>query len=330
MDEIALRDEEGDPPAHLAGELSGRDVNEDILDPRGSAEASDTAENTASARSGFLNDVTQLYLNEIGANPLLSAAEELILARAVRADDFAARQKMIESNLRLVVNIAKHYLNRGIPIEDLIEEGNLGLIHALEKFDPERGFRFSTYATWWIRQSIERVIMNQSRTIRLPVHVVKELNLVLRALRHLDEDGPHSAHRCAEEVAHLLDKPVEEIHRILAFNEGTTSLDAPLDIDPELSVFDAISADPSAGPENQLQHVETERLVGAWVAQLSGNQRYVLERRYGLNGCEVFTLEQLALDLGLTRERVRQIQIEALNKLRKKLTRNGVTMDGLI
>ena len=330
MSEIVLPDEESDQPARVADELSTADAEEGILDPETTPEVSESAESAASARSGFLNDVTQLYLNDIGANPLLSAAEELTLARAVRTGDFAARQKMIESNLRLVVNIAKHYLNRGIPIEDLIEEGNLGLIHALEKFDPERGFRFSTYATWWIRQGIERVIMNQSRTIRLPVHVVKELNLVLRALRRLDEDGPHSAHKCAEEVAHLLDKPVEEIRRILALNEGTASLDAPLDIDPELSVFDAISSDPGNGPEDLLQHAETERLVGAWVAQLSGNQRYVLERRYGLNGCEVFTLEQLALDLGLTRERVRQIQIEALNKLRKKLTRYGVTMDGLI
>ncbi|MFA7268741.1 MAG: RNA polymerase sigma factor RpoS [Sterolibacterium sp.] len=332
MSEAAIPDEESErSSSRQMDEPSSRDAGEDILDPIEPAEAADTPASTAtSARSGFLNDVTQLYLNDIGANPLLSAEEELALARAVCSGNFAARQKMIESNLRLVVNIAKHYLNRGIPIEDLIEEGNLGLIHALEKFDPERGFRFSTYATWWIRQGIERVIMNQSRTIRLPVHVVKELNLVLRALRHLDEDGPHSAHNCAEDVARLLDKPVEEIHRILALSEGTASLDAPLDIDPELSVFDAISADPSVGPESQLQHAETERLVSTWVAQLSGNQRYVLERRYGLNGCEVITLEGLATDLGLTRERVRQIQIEALNKLRKKLSRYGVTLDGLL
>ena len=321
MNEIALQEEEGDRPAHLLD--SGADG---IPDPSSFL----GIEPPVTARSEFLNDVTQLYLNDIGVNPLLSAAEELILARAVRKDDFDARQKMIESNLRLVVNIAKRYLNRGIPLEDLIEEGNLGLIHALEKFDPERGFRFSTYATWWIRQGIERVIMNQSRTIRLPVHVVKELNVVLRALRHLDDNGQHNAHKCAEEVAHLLDKPVDEIRRILALNETTASLDAPLDVDPNLTVSDAISADPSEGPESQLQHVETERLVGTWVAQLSGNQRYVLERRYGLNGCEVLTLEQLAADLGLTRERVRQIQIEALNKLRKKMSRYGVTMDGLI
>ncbi len=140
----------------------------------------------SSLDSDFLGDVTQLYLNEIGVNPLLTADEELSLSRQVREGNFLARQTMIERNLRLVVNIAKHYLNRGIPLLDLVEEGNLGLIHALEKFDPERGFRFSTYATWWIRQNIERAIMNQSRTIRLPVHVVKELNQVLRCQRQLE------------------------------------------------------------------------------------------------------------------------------------------------
>ncbi len=311
-------------------EPSNSGVAEDILDAIETPEPADAADTIDSARTGFLNDVTQLYLNDIGASPLLSAAEELALARRVCAGDFAARQKMIESNLRLVVSIAKHYLNRGIPIADLIEEGNLGLIHALEKFDPERGFRFSTYATWWIRQNIERAIMNQSRTIRLPVHVVKELNLVLRALRCLKSDGPHPAHNYAEEVAHLLDKPIEEVRHILTLNEGTTSLDAPLEIDPELSISDAIAADPSGNPEYLLQHVETGQRVAEWVAQLSDKQRYVLERRYGLNGCETFTLEQLAVDLDLTRERVRQIQIEALGKLRKKLSRDGVTKAGFL
>ncbi len=316
--------------ASLLVEASGPAVMEDILDAIEPPESADPADAIDSARTGFLNDVTQLYLNDIGASPLLTAVEELTLARLVRAGDFSARQKMIESNLRLVVSIAKHYLNRGIPIADLIEEGNLGLIHALEKFDPERGFRFSTYATWWIRQNIERAIMNQSRTIRLPVHVVKELNLILRALRHLKSEGPHAAHDFAEEVAHLLDKPIEEIRHFLTLNEGTSSLDAPLEIDPELSISDAIAADPSGNPEYLFQHVEAGERVAEWVAQLSDKQRYVLERRYGLNGCETFTLEQLAIDLDLTRERVRQIQIEALGKLRKKLSREGVTKAGFL
>ena len=283
-----------------------------------------------SPQTEFLNDVTQIYLNEIGVHPLLSADQELALARRVAAGDFSARQKMIESNLRLVVSIAKRYLNRGIPIADLIEEGNLGLIHALEKYDPERGFRFSTYATWWIRQNIERSIMNQSRTIRLPVHVVKELNLVLRALRHIEASNEPVACGGTEEVARRLDKSVQEVRAILALNEHTTSLDAPLEIDNDLSVADGIADDSHDGPEDQFEQAEVGQLVAAWMGQLSANQRYVIERRYGLNNCEVDTLERIAANLGLTRERVRQIQIEALSKLRRQLSRDGMTRDSLL
>jgi RNA polymerase nonessential primary-like sigma factor len=323
-----------------SGDLPDMEAEADVIDSarEKSLEVETFPAIADNARNDFLNDVTQLYLDDIGVNPLLTAKEELALSRSVVAGDFAARQKMIVSNLRLVVSIAKRYLNRGIPIADLIEEGNLGLIHALEKFDPERGFRFSTYATWWIRQNIERSIMNQSRTIRLPVHIVKELNIVLRALRHLEAEGSQTTSRrvgrnggygggSAEEVARLIDKPVEEVRLILSLNEGTASLDAPLDIDPELSVADAVAADPGSSPENHYQHTETGQQVGEWVAQLSSKQRYVLERRYGLNGCDIMTLEELACDLELTRERVRQIQVEALGKLRKKLVRDGVTKD---
>lgn len=187
----------------------------------------------------LLEDVTQLYLSEIGAKPLLTAEEELATTRLVRAGDFAARQRMIEHNLRLVVNIAKHYLNRGIPLLDLIEEGNLGLIHALEKFDPERGFRFSTYATWWIRQNIERGIMNQSRTIRLPVHIVKEINVVLRAMRHLE--SAEKRETTVERVALLIDRTVDDVRRILSLNEHIASLDAPLEIDPNHTIAEVIA-----------------------------------------------------------------------------------------
>jgi RNA polymerase nonessential primary-like sigma factor len=278
----------------------------------------------------FLDDVTQIYLNDIGATHLLTPQEELKLARLTRDGDFAARQKMIEANLRLVVSVAKHYQHRGVPLDDLIEEGNLGLIHALEKFDPERGFRFSTYATWWIRQNIERAIMNQARTIRLPVHVVKELNVILRALRHIDEtaDGDHYGE--VEAVARLLHKPAEEIRRILRAGERIASLDAPLDIDPELSVADAVADDGAAPPDAQIEHEEIARHVREWVDDLSDKQRRVIRRRYGLAGEEAHTLEELARDLGVTRERIRQIQLEALVQLRRRLLRDGMEKDALL
>jgi len=276
----------------------------------------------------LLEDVTQLYLNEIGAKPLLTPAEEVATARLLRAGDFAARQKMIEHNLRLVVNIAKRYLNRGIPLLDLIEEGNLGLIHALEKFDPERGFRFSTYATWWIRQSIERGIMNQSRTIRLPVHVVKEINIVLRAMRHLESADRREL--TVERVAALIDKSPAEVRHILSLNEHIASLDAPLEIDPTLTMAEMIADDGNGDPESLLQSSEIGSLLDGWLAQLSERQRLIVERRYGLNGVDVATLDVIAIDLGLTRERVRQIQIEGLDRLRKIIKRGNITRDSLL
>ncbi|WP_153111435.1 RNA polymerase sigma factor RpoS [Propionivibrio limicola] len=276
----------------------------------------------------LLNDVTQHYLNEIGAKPLFTPQEEFQWACRARDGEFVARQKMIEHNLRLVVNIAKHYLNRGIPLLDLIEEGNLGLIHAIEKFDPDRGFRFSTYATWWIRQSIERAIMNQSRTIRLPVHVVKEINIVLRAFRHLEMSSGRDIR--LEQIAHLIDRPVADVRRALELNEHIASLDAPLEIDPNHTIADAIADDNAIDPESLLQSNEVGDLVSHWVEQLPDKQRRVLERRYGLGGADVSTLEDVAADLNLTRERVRQIQIEALDQLRRVIKRGGVTRDNLI
>ena len=278
--------------------------------------------------SDFLGDVTQLYLNEIGANPLLTADEELSLSRKVRDGNFAARQTMIERNLRLVVNIAKHYLNRGIPLLDLVEEGNLGLIHALEKFDPERGFRFSTYATWWIRQNIDRAIMNQSRTIRLPVHVVKELNQVLRCQRQLE--AASNGDTSIEDVARRLDRSVADVRAILALNEHTASLDAPLDIDPSLSIGESLADDSADTPDVQIHDLEVGHLVRDWINQLNEKQRMVIRHRYGIDECEVQTLEELADSLELTRERVRQIQLEALGQLRRIIKRRGVSKDVLL
>jgi len=289
------------------------------------------AAESAAAEAESLSDSTQAYLHQIGLKALLTPAEELVTARLVAQGDFAARQKMIEHNLRLVVNIAKQYLNRGVPLLDLVEEGNLGLMHALEKFDPERGFRFSTYATWWIRQNVERAIMNQSRTIRLPVHVIKELNVVLRARRHLEAHAEREP--TVEDIAHFTERAPDEVRRILKHSEHTASLDAPLDIDPLLSVGESIADEQSAGPEAMLAAHEIESLVREWLAQLerkNEKHRIVIERRFGLNGQEVLTLEQLANELDLTRERVRQIQLEALGALRRLLRQRGYSKDVLL
>lgn len=274
------------------------------------------------------NDITQHYLNEIGAKPLFSRQEEYDWACRAQKGEFLARQKMVEHNLRLVVNIAKHYLNRGIPLLDLIEEGNLGLIHAIEKFDPERGFRFSTYATWWIRQNIERAIMNQSRTIRLPAHVIKEINRILRALRNFELAQGHEIP--LEQIALLIDRPIEDVRMALALNEHIASLDAPLEIDPSRSIGDTIVDENARDPESFLQSDKVGNLVMRWVEQLPENQRRVIERRYGLSGAEVGTLEEVAADLNLTRERIRQIQIEAIAQLRRVIKRGGVTSDNLL
>jgi len=273
-------------------------------------------------------DATMIYLNEIGRNSLLTAKEERSLAIRVREGDFEARQRMIICNLRLVVSIAKHYINRGLPLLDLIAEGNLGLMHALDKFEPERGFRFSTYATWWIRQNIERAIMNQSRTIRIPVHVIREMNTCQQAFRRLE--SRNGIEPSVEDVADLLDRHVDDVRYVLNLNVRMSSLDTPLDMYQSLSLGDAIPDEHTLQPEMQLHKAELEAFVQQWMDELGDKQRRVVERRFGLNGYAVHTLAKVAETLEITRERVRQIQLEALQSLRRILLRRGFSKEALI
>ncbi|WP_241971696.1 RNA polymerase sigma factor RpoS [Aliidiomarina sanyensis] len=272
-------------------------------------------------------DATQMYLSEIGFSPLLTAEEEVYFARKALKGDLKARQRMIESNLRLVVKIARRYHNRGLALLDLIEEGNLGLIRAVEKFDPERGFRFSTYATWWIRQTIERAIMNQTRTIRLPIHVVKELNIYLRAARELAQKLEHEP--TAEDIARSLEKPVDDVSKMLRLNERIASVDTPIAGDSEKGLLDIIADENEDGPEGALQDEDMrERLLG-WIDSLNAKQKEVIARRFGLLGYEPSTLEDVGREIGLTRERVRQIQVEALRRLKELMEQQGLSNESV-
>jgi RNA polymerase nonessential primary-like sigma factor len=272
-------------------------------------------------------DATQIYLSEIGFSPLLTAEEEILYARRALRGDEAARKRMIESNLRLVVKISRRYANRGLALLDLIEEGNLGLIRAVEKFDPERGFRFSTYATWWIRQTIERALMNQTRTIRLPIHVVKELNIYLRTARELSQKLDHEP--TAEEIAIELDKPVDDVSKMLRLNERISSVDTPIGGEGEKSLVDIIPDSKNYDPEFSTEDDDIKSSLLDWLDELNPKQKEVLARRFGLFGYEPSTLEEVGREINLTRERVRQIQVEGLRRLREILLKQGLSMESL-
>lgn len=282
-------------------------------------------------QSELSGDSTQRYLNQIGMRPLLTLEQEIYYATLAKQGNFAARQTMIEHNLRLVVSIAKHYINRGVALLDLIEEGNLGLMHAISKFEPERGFRFSTYATWWIRQSIERAIMNQARTIRLPVHRIRELNLVLRAKYHLESRISSDGHDARlEDIAHLVERSVDEVRETLGMADHVTSLDSPIDGDPQSSLLDILTDVAQHGPEADAEHHEMIMLVRRWLDSIPIKQRLVIMRRFGLDNGSPATLEELAEEMGVTRERVRQIQQDGLLRLRRAMSARGVGKDALL
>jgi RNA polymerase nonessential primary-like sigma factor len=266
---------------------------------------------------------------------LFSPEEEYETAVRARGGDFAARQSMIEHNLRLVISIAKAYAGRGVPLGDLIEEGNLGLMHAIDKFEPERGFRFSTYATWWIRQSVDRALMYQGRAVRLPVNIVREVQHVLRARRLLEHDDALLARRAdgirAEDIAALLGMDAAQVTDLLALAEAPRSLDASLDAAGEdQSLGDTLVDDLELGPEHLAQAHEVDALLGTWVGSLNAREREIIESRFGLHDTEAQTLEVISARMGMTKERVRQVQNEALFKLKRHLSRQGITRDAVI
>lgn len=312
-----LLEEDAEEKEDVLAEL---DVGEPAVKGGGEAKAAwQTAETNI--------DATRIYLNEIGFSPLLSAEEEIHFARLALAGDEAARKRMIESNLRLVVKIARHYMNRGLAFLDLIEEGNLGLIHAVEKFNPELGYRFSTYATWWIRQTIERAIMNQTRTIRLPVHVVKQINSYQKTARRLAQSMDHEP--SAEEIAAKLDLPLLDVQNILGISEQLSMLDSST-LDKDKLLQDVIADERQTDPSALLQTEEVHVCLTEWLSQLNEKQRQVVEQRFGLNGDDAATLEEVGARMGVTRERVRQIQVEALRKLRKIMEQEGVSGEQLL
>ncbi|HUP05538.1 MAG TPA: RNA polymerase sigma factor RpoS [Caldimonas sp.] len=304
---------------------------ETLLVPAGERSGNGALDGAGEVESG---NTLQAYLREIRRAPLFTPQQEFEIATRARAGDFAARQAMIEHNLRLVVSIAKNYLGRGLPMGDLIEEGNLGLMHAIEKFEPERGFRFSTYSSWWIRQHIERAIMHQARLVRLPVHVVRDLNQVLKARRLLESKSNNGERRAsAEDVAESMGRPVQEVADLLRLAEVPASLDAPLDWhdggNGSESMLDRVVDDTALDPMALTLSNEVERLLEIGLEELNEREREVLTGRYGLRDREAETLEVLAERLDLTRERIRQIQQEALGKLRRRMLRHGVDRDSV-
>lgn len=334
---ISATDQARDLPKYLPNrQLSNVDstseaidfvADQDLLQVASSAEVLETA--------GESGDALTVYLRNIRRTELFTAQEEFEFATKARAGDFSARQSMIEHNLRLVVSIAKGYLGRGVPLSDLIEEGNLGLMHAIDKFEPERGFRFSTYATWWIRQSVDRALMYQGRAVRLPVNVVRELQQVLRARRALENDGAFAATRPdgirVEDIAVFLGRDAASVADLLAMAEMPRSLDASMDRSGESQTLgDSLVDEVTVDPSGVTQAHEVERLLEDWIATLSVREREVLEGRFGLHDRDPETLDVLSERLGLTRERVRQVQNEALVKLKRYLVRRGITRESLL
>lgn len=327
----------GSQPASRMAAVEFSELNEaeTTVDSAQAAIESIAPEVMQEATSEESPDALAVYLRGVRRTELFSPEEEFDMATRARAGDFAARQSMIEHNLRLVVSIAKGYMGRGVPIADLIEEGNLGLMHAIDKFEPERGFRFSTYATWWIRQSVDRALMYQGRAVRLPVNVVRDVQHALKARRALENDAELVARRPegirVEDIAALLGRPAAEVAELLAMAEAPRSLDATLDRSgDEQTLGDSLVDEQAMDPEDHAHAQEVDVLLEEWVSTLTTREREVLERRYGLHDREPETLDVVSTHLGLTRERVRQVQNEALLKIKRNLARRGIARDALM
>lgn len=316
--EVETLDKDIDDDFDEAIDFSGNDIDSDEEDFNKATKEQPVAKQL---------DATQIYLNEIGYSPLLTAEEEVKFAREALSGINESRERMIVSNLRLVVKIARRYNNRGLALLDLIEEGNLGLIRAVEKFDPERGFRFSTYATWWIRQTIERALMNQTRTIRLPIHIVKELNLYLRTARKLSQELDHEP--TPEEIAEATGEPVSNVRRMLKLNERISSVDTPVAGDSAKAMLEMLADETDNTPETHFETATMKTDIVQWLEVLNPKQREVLARRFGLLGYEPATLEDVGVEIGLTRERVRQIQVEALKRLKEILKHEGLNLESI-
>lgn len=262
------------------------------------------------------DDSVRLYLREIGKIPLLTADEELALAKKVVAGDKKAKDKMAEANMRLVVSIAKRYVGRGLDLLDLIQEGNTGLLRAVEKFDPDKGFKFSTYATWWIRQAITRAIADQARTIRIPVHMVETINKLLRTQRRLTQDLNREPTN--EEIAEAMELDVEKVEHIMKIKQDISSLDASVRDDEEDSVLgDFIEDEDTVTPEESATGQLLKEQVKDLLGSLSEREQKILRLRFGLEDGKNHTLEEVGQEFSVTRERIRQIEAKALAKLKK-------------
>lgn len=301
------------------------DTDEDLdgfseIDPSAEGGGNSAAEkkNQYSADDEYVAaDAIKLYLKEIQKSNLLTAQEERELAGLIAKGDEAARARMIESNLRLVVKIAKRYMNRGLPFLDLIEEGNMGLIKAVEKFKVSKGCRFSTYATWWVRQSIERALVNQSRTIRLPVHVADDINKLVKVSRELLQRLKRDP--SIEEVAEAMGVEVAYVRRMMILLKKTYSIEHPMGDSSDYSLIDTIEDKNLADPGTMIEDLDRFAHILEWMDELSENEREILALRFGLDDREPQTLDTIGQQFGVTRERIRQIEAKSLAKLRKTL-----------